>query len=139
MRIAATLWTSRVAAMLAVALLSFAGVKSAVMQVQMAVAPAADCGMSSTTGMTMAGMTMAGMAARHAASDAAKAPTPAGKGDCPFCADAANAPLIAYVQPLRPPASTIFVVAAARPPLGARAPPALQPRARGPPSPLQTA
>ena len=137
MRAAPALWTSRVAAFLAVALLSFAGVKAAVMQTQMAAATTvADCGMAGMASMPG----MAGIDGRYAAPAPPKAAGPASKADpCPFCMDAANAPLIAVAAPLRPPTSTVFVVAPARPPLGARAPPAFQPRARGPPSSLQTA
>lgn len=130
MRTLASAWTSRVATFLAVALLSFAGVKSAVMQVQMALPQAADC--------SMGDMAMAGMAMPHG--DPTKAAKPAAKGDiCAFCADASTAPLIAWAEPLRPPSSTVFAPPPTRPPLGARAPPGVQPRARGPPSRLQTA
>jgi hypothetical protein len=117
---------------LAVVLLAYAGVKSNVMQVQMAVNPA-DCGMSA------AEMAAMGVMAPDPFADASAEKAPpakAGKSQaavCGFCADAAHAPLVAYAEPLRPPMAVQIHPSPARPPLGARAPPAIQPKARGPP------
>lgn len=135
----APLWTSRVAALAAVALLLFAGVKSAVMQVQMAGGGSAraDCGM---TRAEMAGM--GAMAPDPFAATPAKAPSKPVKsgGDvCGFCADAAHAPLTAYAEPLRPPLAVAFVATPRALPLGARAPPLIVPKARGPPQGLLSA
>lgn len=126
-------WSSRFAALLAVALLTYAGVASTVMQVRMGLAPTADCSMANMAGMP------AIVSSAHQAHGSKAALATSKPQICPFCADAAHAPLVAFTEPLRPPSSAVFVVAAARPPLGARAPPSFQPRARGPPSPLQTA
>ena len=59
MRRRSALWTSRVAAFLAVALLAFAGVKSPVMQLQMALGATADCGMTSAQMAYMGGQMQA--------------------------------------------------------------------------------
>ena len=142
-RTSATLWTSRVAAFMAVALLAFAGVKSTVMQVAMAAAAnPADCGMSPAEMAAMGGAMQADPFT--ASPPKAPAPTPAAKpvktGEvCGFCVDAAHAPLVAQAEPLRPPSAVAFIVPPARPPLGARAPPAFAPKARGPPQALLTA
>lgn len=132
-------WTSRVAAFLAVALLVFAGVKSTVMQAQMAGGAAlADCGMTQAEMARMGGAMQVDPFAPAPAK--APAPKPAKAGEvCGFCADAAHAPLTAYAEPLRPPLAVAFVVPPARAPVGARAPPIVPPKARGPPTGLLTA
>ena len=125
LRLPAFLRSTYVAALLAVALLSYAGVKSTVMQVAMATA-VADCGMPAKS--------MAGMAkTAHQVEKSTKGEA------CPFCADAAQAPLIAPTTPLHAPTAVVFVQTPPTLPLGARAPPAFAPRARGPPSVLLTA
>ncbi len=109
------------AALLAVLLLGFATVRSTVMQVEMASASAmADCGMD-----------MGG------ASKAAKpGKAPAG---CPFCAAAACPPVGPAVVALPVSGAVDWVRWTPFAPRGARAPPPVAARARGPPAPSLTA
>ena len=110
---------SHVAALLAVALLTLAGVRSNVMQAAEAAPKPPACHM----GGTMAGMGHgSALAGDHKAHKA-----------CEFCVAASVAPLAADA-----PALPVPVAVAWRPrPLaggpGARGPPAFEPRARGPP------
>jgi len=131
----------RVAAVMAVALLLFAGVKSPVMQVQMALGQGmADCGMTDAEMAKMGGHMQADPFAPATPEKApASKPAKAGGDICAFCADAAHAPLVAYAEPIRPPSAVRFTPTPARPPLGARAPPTVLPKARGPPADLLTA
>ena len=123
-RFSALLRAIYASALLALALLNYAGVKSTVMQIAMATA-VADCGMPTGS--------MAGMAKP---SHQVEKPT---KGEaCPFCADAAHAPLLAVVTLLRTPTPVVVVQSRPTLPVGARAPPGFAPRARGPPSVLLT-
>lgn len=114
--------TARGAALLAVALFVMAGVRSQVMQVAMA-APVSVCGMA-----------MAGM-------DAPASPAP-GKAHktCEFCAASAHAPLQADAPRSLPPVSVASIPPyATQAGLGPRGPPAVTPKARGPPALLLTA
>jgi hypothetical protein len=118
---------SFVAAFLAVALLAFAGVRSTVMQAEMAAAPQALCG-------ERAADSMPGMATEHAPADlAGKAHM---KAQCDFCAAAHHAPLLASAAPLFVPAAARFTPAPGPASLGPRGPPAFDARARAPPIPV---
>jgi hypothetical protein len=127
------------AALLALALLSYASVQSAVMQLVMvsplAAMPMCDAGRSG-------GEAMDGMAAPAVAPATASAahhgrqgpdPSPNRPPACPYCAVASHAPVMAGV--VAPPQVAVFVYAVYRIVTlqGARGPPVLQPRARGPP------
>ena len=103
------------AALLAVALLAFAGARSVVMQAE--------------------ANTVFGSAPICAAGPAGSNPDPrqAVQAACAFCAAAAEVPLQGLVQPLRTPSWTRWTPSPSAPP-GAAPPPAPpMPRARGPP------
>ena len=113
---------SHAAAFLAVALLALAGVRSTVMQ-------AAEAAPAGQTCLDMPGMAHGeGRAADHKAHKA-----------CEFCVAASVAPLQSAAPALPLPHAVTWRPAVARGTLGPRGPPAFQPRARGPPSPLLTA
>jgi hypothetical protein len=110
---------------MAVALLSFASVQSIVMQAvgdrSMPMAMDPDCPM---------------MGGPKTASH-----SPADKGTqapCAFCAVAGQAPLTPTVAVLRAPVGVVWSLRPIRTSLGPRGPPAVRPKARGPPSPPLT-
>ena len=113
-----TWWLSYAAALVAVALLSFAGVRSTVMQTQMSVR-------SETPGCGMARMPMGG-----ARKSGPAVPTKS----CPYCAVAAHTPVCDDVPPLAPSTAVAWVSWPPVNSLGTRGPPAREARARGPPS-----
>lgn len=114
---------ARFAALLAVGLLVFAGVKSTVMQAQ-AAAPstvAAAC-------PDMPGMVMPAKADPHKSAPAT----------CSFCIAATSVALQSVAEPIPAPIAVAWI---APPPVAdhsARGPPLVQPKARGPPVPVQT-
>lgn len=117
-------------AIIAVLLLSYAFVQSAVMQAAAAApAPATPiCGMSDMAGLGAA-FADAGKAAGQGAHHAA----------CPFCTAAANPPLVGAVILAPLPTTIVFVTFVALQSHGPRGPPAREPRARGPPIASPTA
>ncbi len=119
---------SRAAAFLAVALLAFAGVKSTVMQAQMAQAQAQ--GLCGPGFGQMAAMDMG--AAHH---DPVQA---AAHRACAFCSAAAHAPLLSLAATFRVPAAVAFSPAVITASLGPRGPPSFRPTATGPPTFLTT-
>ena len=116
------------AAIIAVLLLSYAFVQSTVMQ---AAAASPDpgvpiCGMDHLTAMAAAAM---------AHGDAGKAPAHhSGHTACPFCAAAANVPLVSVAILTPAPSTLAFVAFQDVGGHGPRGPPTQEPRARGPPS-----
>ena len=117
-----------VAALLAVMLLSLAGVRSTVMQAAMAAPPAAAapaampaCGMS--RGMT----------------DGRGHPADAAHRTCAFCAVAGHLPVCARLPSLPTPTVAAWLTWRPVGARGARGPPAFAPRARGPPAAPLTA
>lgn len=119
------IWRSaHAAALIAVALLSFAFTQSAVMQ---------------ATG-AMPGMTMVICTAQGAVQVNADHGAPAGKSQaaCPFCAAASHAPLAASIDPIPQAAAVAWTAYPALRPLGPRGPPARAPNARGPPAAILT-
>lgn len=115
-------WTARaglshVAAFLAVALLSLATIRSNVMQAG-EIAGAPTCGMAGMVGASPSHHPASGKA--HAA--------------CAFCAVAGHLPVCGSATALAPPSVVAWTAWRPRSSLGARGPPAFQPRARGPPS-----
>ncbi len=107
-----------VAALLAVALLTLAGVRSNVMRAaELAGGSAPVCGMAMTL---------------HA--DGEKAPGKA-HASCEFCAAAAHAPVLYEASPAVAPTRIAWIVWRPFQTRGARAPPAVAARARGPPEP----
>lgn len=126
------------AALLALAMLSYASIRSAVMQAVMAAGDASSPAAADMTGMSMAGMSMEGRGAEASTAlqgrNAAHRHGHGHKAACPYCAAAAHAPTMTVVSPLRACVAFVFTafrVAASR---GPRGPPAVQPRARGPPA-----
>lgn len=116
---------ARGAAFVAVALLTLAGVRAQVMQ-------AAELSPAPVCAMGMPGMVMG---------DAPAAPAP-GKAHkvCEFCVAAAHAPLPAEAaRPVAPVTTVTLAAYAAWRTLGPRGPPAVPPKARGPPNPILTA
>lgn len=108
---------SHVAALLAVALLAIAGVRSTVMQAAEASPLAQTC--LDMTGMAHGGNSPAGDHKAHKA--------------CDFCVVASVAPLQSLAPVLPQPGAVAWRPAVAAGSLGARGPPRLQPRARDPP------
>ena len=111
------------AAVIAVLLLSYAFVQSAVMEAVAAPAPAAPiCGMASMAGVgpALADAGKVGHGAHHSA--------------CPYCAAAANPPLTGATIIAPIPTAVVFVTFVALESRGPRGPPAPEPRARGPPT-----
>lgn len=109
-------------ALAAMVLLTWAGVRSTVMQAAMAVpaSPAACPGMGE----------MAPAPARHARAKS----TPAKPAACPWCAAAAHAPLdVAVTRPPPPVHAVAFAAYASPRASGPRGPPARRPSARDPP------
>ena len=129
---------SMAAALLALALLSFASVQSAVMRAAMS--PLDDmarvCGPALDGTSSMAGMSMAGSMAPKA--QHAQRSTKGRKPSCPFCAAAAHPPIVGQTPPLQFASGFVFAAYRAAASHEARGPPALQPRARGPPAPPLT-
>ena len=121
---------SRAAAFLAVALLAFAGVKSTVMQAQMAQAQAQAQGLCGPGFGQMAAMDMG--TAHHDPSQAAA------HRACAFCSAAAHAPLLSLAATFRVPAAVAFSLAVITASLGPRGPPSFRPTATGPPTFLTT-
>ena len=114
-------WTVHAAALLAVALLSFASVQSIVMQAagdgSMPMAMDPDCPM----------MGGAKTAPQSPADKGTQAP-------CAFCAAAGQAPLTPTVAVLSAPVGVVWSLRPIPISLGPRGPPAFRPKARGPPS-----
>jgi hypothetical protein len=111
------------AAIIAVLLLSYAFVQSAVMQAAAAPAPATPiCGMDHMVGMGGA-FADAGKAAGHGARHTA----------CPFCTATANPPLTGALILAPIPTAFVFVTFVALESHGPRGPPARESRARSPP------
>jgi hypothetical protein len=112
------------AALLAVALFSFAFAQSTVMQAA-----------GDMPGMTMVPCPEMGMMQVNA-----DHVVPAGKSRtaCPFCAAASFAPLCSQVAPIPQSVAVAWTAYATFRPLGPRGPPAREPKARGPPTPIQT-
>ena len=104
-----TLRRSYVAALLAVALLSLAGVRSTLMQVERATA-------SSPLDCAMAGMDMGPGHARSHKPDATRK-------TCPFCDVAGHLPVCSSVSLQQPPSALAWIAWRPRASLGARGPP----------------
>ena len=123
-------------------MLSYASVRSTVMQVEMASPAAAeplhDGGTVSAAipGMNMSSMDMAGMAMPHAkpARPHAAKHGSSGPATCPYCSVAAHMPILGGVALFRVPTAFTFAAFRVVASHGPRGPPALQPRARGPPT-----
>jgi hypothetical protein len=113
------------AALLAVALFSFAYVQSLVMRMSG----------DMPGGMTMAVCTSAGMTHVHAHPGA---PADASQKACPFCAAAAHAPLGGSVVRIPLSTAVAWTTYGAPRPLGPRGPPEFTAHARGPPQPALT-
>ena len=134
---------STAAALFALAMLSFASVQSIVMQAAMASSGAMIpiCGKvdpSSAEAVAVAGMAMQ----RAIASSAHRHHQDAPQGHhaaCAYCAAAGHAPILSQAVPLRPSTQCVFAAFQQVASLGPRGPPALPPRARGPPIDLLTA
>jgi hypothetical protein len=111
-------------ALLAVALFSFAYAQATVMQA------AGD--RPGTTMVPCPEMGMMQVDADHG--------VPAGKSQkaCPFCAAASHAPLCSQVAPIPQSVAAAWTAYASLRPLGPRGPPAREPKARGPPTPILT-
>ncbi len=108
------------AALLAVALFSFAYVQSLVMRMSG----------DMPGGMTIAVCTSTGMAHVHLHPGA---PAHAPQKACPFCAAAAHAPVCGSVSPIPLSTAVAWTTYAALRPLGPRGPPEFTAHARGPP------
>lgn len=118
-----TLRRSYVAALLAIALLLLAGVRSTVMQAEMTAGPSApDCG-------------MAGMGVGRAGSHKPDAD----HKTCAFCAVAGHLPICSEAPPHQPPSAIAWIAWRPLASLGSRGPPSVSPRARGPPQASLTA
>ncbi len=127
-------FAARLAAFLAVGLLTFAGVKSTVMQAL----DSAPAKMASACPMGMPDMPGMDMSAPSGKADKSGGGQTSGAETCPFCVAAAHVALQAVAEPIPAPVSVAWV---APPPISdrsARGPPLVQPRARGPPIVLQT-
>lgn len=111
-------------ALLAVALLTFATVRSTVMQ-------AAELAPSAAHGC---GMAMGGMAAMPRGAGQARHSSGKARPLCEFCIAAAHAPLTALMAPPPAPQAVAWIPPVPRPVLGARGPPAFRPKARAPPA-----
>jgi hypothetical protein len=110
------------AALIAMLMLTYASVASSVMQVEMAAS---------------AGMGPLCLAAPGPSN--AKSATHHGKeAVCPYCSAAAHAPVLTSATPLRLAVSVVFSAYPLVSSHGPRGPPALQPRARGPPPSVPT-
>ena len=116
------------AAFVALMMLSYASVRSVVMQVAM-------CdGRMAMPAMTMSAMTMSAGTTAHAAR--AHPATPAPAKPCPYCATAAHPPLVSQPAPLLSSSAVRFVAYPLSALHGPRGPPARRPRARDPPARL---
>ena len=115
--------------MLAVALFTFAAIRSITMQAAELAPGASSCGMPRIGAM-------AGMAMPQAPGKAAKT----GKPPCDFCATAAHAPLATpFVRPAPPISVALAPPYRAIAAHGPRGPPPVRPRSRGPPTVLLAA
>jgi hypothetical protein len=112
------------AALVAVALFSVAFVQSTVMQAA-----------GEMPGVTMVPCPEMGMMPVHAGHGA-----PAGKSQaaCPFCAAVSHAPLCTEFAAVPQSIAVTWTAYATLRPLGPRGPPAREPNARGPPTPILT-
>jgi len=117
-------------AMLAVAFLNVATVKSTVMQ-----ATGSTSGLDNSR-MAVAEICHAGLPL-HVAAKAAIDPAKAQKA-CPYCDAAANPPLCGAEASFPSPSTIAWTRYTVLPSLGARGPPAFAPNARGPPNPILT-
>ncbi len=127
-------------ALLAVALFSFATVRSVDMQAAMA-APAASTPMSMPMSMPASmPMPMSTCGAMSADPPGDRDPAPHKKvpGACAFCAAAAHAPICTAFAFVLPSSTAAWAAYARLRPLGARGPPAFTPKSRGPPALLLT-
>jgi hypothetical protein len=115
------------AVLIALLMLSYASVRSTVMQVAMA-SPAAGVPMCGGDAPAMA---MGALA--HAAPARAGKATPGDTKNCPYCAAAAHPPLASQPAPPLSSGAVQFVAYRVRTLHGARGPPARRPRARDPP------
>jgi hypothetical protein len=61
------------------------------------------------------------------------------QGVCPYCAAAANPPIMMTAPPFRAPTTFAFLTFQTVQPLGPRGPPVAEPRARGPPAAITSA
>jgi hypothetical protein len=131
-------------ALLAVALFSFATVRSVSMQAVMA---ASSTPMPMPMSMPMpASMPMSagtpvspcGAMSADPARDRDPAPHKKVPATCPFCAAAAHAPICTTSAVVRPSSTVAWAAYARLSPLGARGPPAFTPKSRGPPAPALT-
>lgn len=119
---------SHVAALLAVALLSLATIRSNVMQA------------GGIAGAAMPACGMAGMAHMRQADGGASRDRSAGKAHaaCAFCAVAGHLPVCASAPALALPSPLAWVAWRPLAAAGARGPPGFAPRARGPPQDFHT-
>jgi hypothetical protein len=118
---------ARMAAFFAVALLTFAGVKSTVMQALDAAAVPMTVSCPDMPGMVMSVPAKGG--------DAANKSTAA---TCAFCVAAANVALQSVAEPIPAPTCVAWVAPPRVSDHSPRGPPLVQPKARGPPISLQT-
>jgi hypothetical protein len=118
-----------VLALIALAMLNYAAVQSIVMQ---AVAGETASASSMCAQTSMAGMAMPGGGGVHTHGAQHR-------GVCPYCAAAANPPIMATVALVRVPASFVFVSFQVVESHGPRGPPTVDPRARGPPPAITSA
>lgn len=120
------------AALLAVALLLFAGVRSNVMQAaELAPSAAAHCAMPLDGMASMTAMAGNGHGEKH----------PSGKAHavCDFCVAAAHAAVTVFTAVLPAPQAVAWAPTPLPTSLGPRGPPAFRPKARAPPPALLTA
>jgi hypothetical protein len=124
-------------ALLAVALFSFATVRSVSMQAVMAASSTPmpmPMSMPASMPMSMRGpISTCGAMGADPAAPHKKVPA-----TCPFCAAAAHAPICTAFAFVLPSSTVAWAAYAALRPLGARGPPAFTPKSRGPPALLLT-
>jgi hypothetical protein len=123
---------------MALLMLSFASVQSIVMKVVMApsgaITPLCTDEARSQPIMSMAGMDMRPAAKTVSLNNGHKRGGTQGyKTACPYCAAAAHTPIIGQATPLSRGTGFVFTAFRVVSRHGPRGPPALQPRARGPP------
>jgi hypothetical protein len=120
------------AALLAVALFAFAAVQSVVMQAVMAAEPDMAMSMADMPGMSMPMPGCPNMGAMQTDSGHGSQ-TDKGQAVCPYCAAAAHLPLCAGAPAIPLVSAVAWAAYTVSPSLGPRGPPALEPKARGPP------
>ena len=122
--------------LLAVLLQADAVVKSAVMNLigMPAQAASVTLDMAMPMPMLMGAPAMGAAHVCHPGKPTGRPDAPHGKpANCGYCAAAAHAPLLAFAEPVRPSCAVAFTEFRDLGVHGPRGPPALQPRARGPP------